>query len=183
MSNAPCQQAAESLRNGGLVAYPTEAVYGIGCDPRNLLAIERLLTLKQRSWTKGLILIAADFKQLQPYLAIAENSLPPAVKESWPGATTWLLPAHDAVSPLLRGKHNTLAVRITAHPEAAALCQAFGGAIVSTSANVSGQAPARTEMELSPDISAALDITLSGATDPTLQPSHIKDAFTGKIIR
>ena len=177
------QQAAESLRNGGLVAYPTEAIYGIGCDPNNLAAIDRLLALKQRSWTKGLILIAADIAQLAPFLAIPIIEIPPQVQASWPGSTTWLLPVHPDIPPTLRGEHDTIAVRVTAHPGAAALCQAFGGAIVSTSANITGQAPARTIDELSPELTNVLDVIVSGETNPTLNPSHIKDPFTGRIIR
>ena len=177
------QQAAESLRNGGLVAYPTEAIYGIGCDPNNLAAIDRLLALKRRSWTKGLILIAADIAQLAPFLTIPIGEIPQQVQDSWPGPTTWLLAAHPDVPSTLRGEHNTIAVRVTAHLEAAALCQAFGGAIVSTSANITGQTPARTIDELSAELTDALDVIVVGETDSTLTPSQIKDAFSGKTIR
>jgi L-threonylcarbamoyladenylate synthase len=183
MDTNQIQRAAESLHSGRLVAYPTEAVYGIGCDPCNIPAIERLLALKQRSWTKGLILIAANFKQLQPYLSIADSALPQAVQDSWPGPNTWLLPAHPKVTTLLRGEHNTLAVRITAHPEAAALCDSFGGAIVSTSANLTGQPAARSLNDLDQALITSVDVIVSGETNPLLQPSQIKDAFTGKTIR
>ncbi len=183
MNKNQIQQAAESLRNGGLVAYPTEAIYGLGCDPNNLAAVERLLALKQRSWTKGLILIAADIAQLTPYLSLPMENIPPAVEASWPGPTTWLLPAHPKVPTLLRGNHDTLAVRITAHPEARALCQAFGGAIVSTSANTAGQQPARTIAELAPVLTADIDTVVSGDTNSQHQASQIKDPFTGRIIR
>nr|MDQ2696242.1 Sua5/YciO/YrdC/YwlC family protein [Pseudomonadota bacterium] len=123
------RQAARILRQGGVIAYPTEAVYGLGCDPRNRRAVQRLLEIKRRPPAKGLILIAADLAQLEPFI----DPLPPdrrrLLDAAWPGPVTWLVPARRA--PVwLRGNHPTLAVRVTAHPLAAALCRAFGGAVV-----------------------------------------------------
>ncbi len=183
MSSQQIKEAVESLRQGGLVAYPTEAVYGLGCDPLNTGALERLLGIKQRSWEKGLILIAADFKQLQPYLAEIDKSLQENILASWPGPVTWLWPVAASVSRLLRGKHETIAVRVTAHPLAAALCRAFGAPLVSTSANLNGKPPARNAEEVRLQLGDLVDYVLEGAVGGLDKPSEIRDALTGKIIR
>jgi len=179
------KQAAQVLRNGGVIAYATEAVFGLGCDPQNASALQSLLALKQRSEAKGLILIAADEQQVHPYLDLTQITEEnwQTVRVSWPGPVTWILPAHKTVLSLLRGEHDSLAVRVTAHPQARALCEAFGGAIVSTSANMSGQPPAKTVAEVSAQFSEVLDLILIGETGGANKPSEIRDALTGKIIR
>lgn len=174
---------ASVLRNGGIVAYPTEAVYGLGCDPRNKQALLRLLEIKQRDPHKGLILIAASFDQLAPYLTALDDNTRARILPTWPGPATWLLPARDDVSPLLRGAHHTLAVRVTAHPLAAALCRAFGGALVSTSANRSTVPPARTAQQVRADLGANLDDILDGEVGPLANPTEIRDGATGTVLR
>lgn len=183
MSSQQVSEAVQILQQGGVIAYPTEAVYGLGCDPTNLRAVERLLSLKQRSRDKGLILIAAEFDQLSPYLAEIENSLKANIFSTWPGPVTWLWPAKPEVSNLLRGKHDTIAVRVTAHPLAAALCRAFGGPLVSTSANLSGKPPTRTADEVRIQLAERVDYVLEGETGGLSRPSQIRDALTGAVIR
>ncbi len=176
------REAARCIRNGGLLAYPTEAVYGLGCDPRNGAAVQRLLTLKRRPARKGLILIGADFEQLRPFVRTLDTEGMAPVLGSWPGPTTWLLPAADGVPTWLRGAHEGLAVRVTAHPVAAALCRACAGPLVSTSANPSGRPPARTPSQVRlrcPGLDRILHGPLGGA--PT--PSTIRDATTGRVLR
>ena len=177
------RRAVEVLREGGIIAYPTEAVYGLGCDPRNETALQRLLALKQRDPAKGLILIAADFAQLAPWLA----ELDPARKEkalaSWPGPVTWIWPARNSVSSLLRGNHAGLAVRVTDHPLAAQLCREFGSALVSTSANRSGQPPARTADEVRRSLGEEIDFIVEGPTGGRDRPSEIRDVITGATLR
>lgn len=182
---ADVERAAQVLRDGGVIAYATEAVFGLGCDPRNVQALEHLLALKQRSPTKGLILIAAREAQLHPYLAmdLIDAAMWRQVRATWPGPVTWLLPVAAQVTPLLRGEHDTLAVRVSAHPQVSALCDAFGGAIVSTSANVSDQPPARSVEEVMAQLGDALDLVLRGQTGGATKPSEIRDARTGKILR
>lgn len=175
--------AASTLRNGGIVAYPTEAVYGLGCDPRNTRALQRLLEVKQRDPHKGLILIAASFEQLSPYLLELNDNTRARILPTWPGPVTWLLPARDDVSPLLRGAHHTLAVRVTAHPLAAALCRAFGGAVVSTSANRSTAPPARTAQQVRADLGDDVDALLEGAVGTLANPTEIRDGATGALLR
>jgi len=173
------------LRRGGLVAYPTEAVWGLGCDPFDPVALDRLLQLKQRPVAKGLILIAATLEQLLPLLALED--LPPArraaVLSSWPGPHTWTVPCSARVPENLRGAHATLAARVTAHPVAAALCRAFGAPLVSTSANPSGAAPPRRRAELDAAWAADLDGILEGETGGLERPTPIRDARTGEVLR
>jgi len=173
------------MRRGGVIAYATEAVFGFGCDPRNEQALEHLLALKRRSPAKGLILVAANESQLHPYLALSHISdeMWQRVRASWPGPVTWLLPAASRVSPLLRGEHDTLAVRVSAHPQVRALCGSFGGAIVSTSANVSTQPPAKNVDEVSMQFDEHLDLILRGQISGAAKPSEIRDARTDMIVR
>ncbi|HNE27004.1 MAG TPA: Sua5/YciO/YrdC/YwlC family protein, partial [Pseudomonadales bacterium] len=138
------QRAVSVLHSGGVIAYPTEAVWGLGCDPHNEEAVTQLLALKQRNWRKGVILIAADVAQLAPYLRGLPEEKLAVLHASWPGPNTWLVPNNGAAPAWITGGRSTLAVRVTAHPLAAALCKQFGGALVSTSANRAGKKPART---------------------------------------
>lgn len=183
MTSQQLSQAVKVLQRGGVIAYPTEAVYGLGCDPANLQAIEKLLKLKQRSPDKGLILIAAEFEQLSPYLADIDSSRKAEILSTWPGPVTWLWPAKPSVSKLLRGTHETIAVRVTAHPLAAALCRAFQGPLVSTSANLSGEPPARSSEEVFRQFGNRLEYVLTGEVGGLSRPSQIRDALSGMVIR
>jgi L-threonylcarbamoyladenylate synthase len=177
--------ATAALHRGGVIAYPTEAVWGLGCDPFDAVAVRRLLKIKQRDESKGLILIAANLAQIASL--IDRDALPPAriaaVLASWPGPHTWLLPCTTLVPDWLRGDHATLALRVTAHPGVAALCTAFGGPLVSTSANRAGAAPARALTELDPALLSQLDGVLDGATGGLDAPTTIRDAASGALLR
>ena len=183
MSSGTIIKAARTIRAGGVVAYPTEAVFGLGCDPLNEIAVRRVLELKQRPVEKGLILIAAEFSQLEPYLQPVGSNIHNRILESWPGPITWLLPARRWVSRTLRGRHSTIAVRITAHPSAAKLCRAVGSAIVSTSANRAGQPPCRSVEQLIEAFSDGIDFILDAPLGLATAPSEIRDAISGRIIR
>ncbi|KXX65062.1 L-threonylcarbamoyladenylate synthase [Marichromatium gracile] len=178
--------AAAWLRAGAVVGYPTEAVYGLGCDPRDAAAVSRILEIKQRDPAKGLILIAADFAQLAPYVGIEslDATRMAEVRASWPGPNTWLLPARPSTPGWLTGRFSTLAVRVTAHPLAAALCRAYGGAIVSTSANRADRPPARTARALRLALAGdAPDHLLYGVCCGADRPSTIRDAASGRVLR
>jgi len=175
--------AARVLANGGVVAYPTEAVYGLGCDPWNRDAVGRILAIKGRDRTKGLILIAADPIQLVPLVEPLPGPRMAEILESWPGPNTWLLPARPTTPSWLTGRFDTLAVRVTAHPLAAGLCRAYGGAIVSTSANRAGRAPARSAFEVRRALDGAPDYILAGACGGAARPSTIRDGRTGRVLR
>ncbi len=175
--------AARRLREGGIVAYPTEAVFGLGCDPANPDALQRLLALKRRPWQRGMILIGARLSQLSPFLAPLDEARIQRAQASWPGPITWLWPARPSVSRLLRGRHASLAVRVPGHPLARALCDAFGGAIVSTSANPSGRRPARSALQVRQRLGAQSVFILSGPVDDKARPSRIMDILSGQVLR
>jgi len=177
------RQAAAIVRQGGLIAYPTEGVYGLGCDPLKPEAVLRLLALKNRPPHKGLILIAAETEQLQPYLGPVSARCWQRILRSWPGPVTWLLPAGEHTPGWLCGAHATLAVRVTAHPLAAALCHRLGGALVSTSANLSGHPMARNALQVRRQFPRGIDYILTGRVGPETQPSEIRDAHSGRIVR
>ena len=177
--------AARLLRGGGVVAYPTEAVWGLGCDPRDEAATLRLLALKQREVAKGLILIAADEAQLASYVDFEslDTSRRAAVRATWPGPNTWIVPASADAPRWITGEHAGIAVRVTAHPGVLALCRAFGGAIVSTSANRAGMPAAGTFDALDPAVVAGVDAVLDGETGGLERPSVIRDARSGAVLR
>jgi len=185
MNELTVDSAVPTLHAGGVVAYPTEAVWGLGCDPANEAAVLKLLRLKQRPVEKGMILVAAELAQLDGWVSV--NQLPAdrraEVLASWPGAHTWILPAGTRAPRWITGDHTGIAVRISAHPLVAALCRAWGGPLVSTSANLAGQPPARTRAELDPALLALLDGLVDGATGGLAQPTPIRDALTGQVLR
>lgn len=179
------QAAADALRKGAVIAYPTEAVFGLGCDPHNRAAFARIFELKQRPATQGVLLIAADFAQITHYVDMAK--VPPGVlaqvRASWPGPFTWVFPRSAEVPDWVVGAHAGIALRVTAHGPAAALCRAFGGALVSTSANPHGQPPARDLATLDAYFGDALDGVIDAPLGGAASPTTIRDALTGAIIR
>lgn len=177
------EAAVRTLAAGGVVAYPTEAVWGLGCEPLNAHACARILAIKHRARGKGFILIASDFEQVRPFVRdLPRAKLAPAL-ETWPGPYTWLLPAAGGVPELLTGGRGTIAVRVTAHPVASALCAAYGSAIVSTSANLSGHRPARSALQLRTRLRGRVDEILPGETGGLAAPTPIRDLATGEVIR
>lgn len=175
--------ACRALAAGGIVAYPTEAVYGLGCDPADADAVARLLALKGRPEAKGLILIADRLAALEPWLAPLDEITRARVAPTWPGPVTWLLPAAPGVPQAVRGEHDTLAVRVTAHPTAAALCAAWGGALVSTSANRAGGEPARDAEAVATLFGDGVDAIVAGAVGGLARPTPIRDGRTGHVVR
>jgi L-threonylcarbamoyladenylate synthase len=173
------------LRHGGVIACPTEAVWGLSCDPFDEAAVLRLLALKQRDVDKGLILVAGNVAQFDGLAAWEQ--LPEArrkvVQASWPGPHTWIVPATPRVPRWITGAHAGVAMRVSAHPVVAALCAAFGGALVSTSANPSGSSPARCLQALDARIVDALDAIVDGETGGLAQPTPIRDARSGVALR
>ena len=179
------ENAVVALHRGGVIAYPTEAVWGLGCDPRDQAATMRLLALKQREVEKGLILIAADESQLAPFIDMAalDTTQRAAVRASWPGPHTWIVPASSAAPRWITGAHAGIAVRVSAHPPVIALCNAFGGALVSTSANRAGQPAVHAIDQLDPRIIDGVDAILDGETGGLQRPTDIRDARSGAALR
>ncbi|MCR8923861.1 L-threonylcarbamoyladenylate synthase [Dasania sp. GY-MA-18] len=177
------QTAVDVLHRGGVVAYPTEAVWGVGCDPFNSQAVERLLQLKQRDPAKGLILVAAAIEQLEPFLTGLSKQHCQTLNQYWPGPYTFLVPANKQVPDLIKGQHSSVALRVSAHPLVAELCRAFGGPIVSSSANIAGQ-PAPTEAkQVQSQLGDGLDYLLPGQVGDASRPSEIRDLLSGKVLR
>lgn len=177
-------EAVFKLQEQQVIAYPTEAVFGLGCDPDSELAIQTLLNLKQRAPEKGLILVAANFGQLQPYVneSLLSEAQRQAVLQSWPGPVTWIMPKQPNVLEVLSGQFDTLAVRVSAHPVVQALCQAFGKPIVSTSANLSGYAPCLTAKAVHQQFGDAFPV-LDGQVGGSDKPTEIRHSLTNQIIR
>ncbi|AOM00406.1 Sua5/YciO/YrdC/YwlC family protein [Cobetia marina] len=177
--------AAEHVRGGGIVAYPTEAVWGLGCDPDDGEALSRLIRLKERDPSKGLILIAGDVTQIEPWLEGISEQQRERLMASWPGPFTWLVPDNGRAHPLLKGEHVSLAVRVSDHPLVQALCAALDGPLVSTSANRAGDAPAMTAAEVQAAFGEALadDVILTGPLGGNPRPSTIRDLVTGEVLR
>lgn len=176
------RHAVRVIRAGGVLAYPTEAVFGLGCDPGSEEALARILEIKGRSAGSGFILIAADAGQLEGWIAPTaterRNLLSPAA-----GPVTWVVTAGPRTGPLVSGGRGTVAVRITSHPLAAALCQAAGMPLVSTSANRHGRPPARTTLEARRRLGRVVDFVLTGETLGLARPSEIRVAGTGEVLR
>ena len=175
--------AVDALRKGGIIAYPTEAVFGLGCDPFNPAAVERLLALKQRSDSKGFILIASSWPQLEALTAPIASHLLRTALMSWPGPATWVFPADAQLPPLLKGQHDSIALRVTAHTVASALCRQFGKPLISTSANISGQPPARTAAEVYAQFGDLVDYIIDAQVGDAQKPTTIKDVLTGVVLR
>jgi L-threonylcarbamoyladenylate synthase len=179
----PVRQCAAILRRGGVVAYPTEAVFGLGCDPLDSEAVARILAIKGRSWRQGLILIGADLDQLRPWMAEVSPETVARLQASWPGPTTWLVPAAHWVPEWLTGGRPTIAVRVPGHPLARALCRLAGRALVSTSANRSSRPAARKALQVRRWLGNELDAVLGGETLGYTRPSTIRDAASGRVVR
>lgn len=175
--------AVRRLEAGGVIAYPTEAVYGLGCNPFDGQAVLKLLAIKRRCINQGLILIASRFEQLAPLLLPIPAANARKAMASWPGPFTWTWPCLPEVPDWLTGEHETLAVRVTAHPVAAALCEAFGGPLVSSSANRSGHAPARSPLQVRREFGDQTDYIIHGPLSGLAQPTRIRDVMTGRLLR
>jgi L-threonylcarbamoyladenylate synthase len=173
------------FQQGGVIAYPTEAVFGLGCDPDNPKAIKRLLAIKNRSEEKGLILLAGDFTQLSPYLDISQLSATQIeqILNRWPNGITQVLPANPNISPLLTGRFNSIAVRVTDHPDIVALCERVNKPIISTSANLSGQEPALTWQQAAKTFNDKVDFIVKSKTLGLTKPSTIINGITGEVFR
>ena len=177
------RQGAQCLFDGGVIAYPTEAVYGLGCDPDNKSAVQKILELKSRPASAGLILIADRLERFAPYIQTVSARQKERALSTWPGPVTWLFPRAETVPDWLAGKHDTIALRITAHAGCRALCEAFGGPIVSTSANPSSREPARSSALVKTYFPGQLCGIVDGELGSKAQPSEIRDLATGRVVR
>lgn len=165
-----------------MIAYPTESCYGLGCDPGNRKAVQRILKLKQRPQRKGLILIASGYRQVARYIQPLTRDQQAKLQQDGAQAITYLMPVQPSCPRWLRGKHHTLAVRLTAHPFAKQLCRSVGSALVSTSANRSGQRPAKSYAQCQRLFGRKVWV-LPGRVGKRKKPSTIRSWEGGQIIR
>jgi len=177
------RHAVHILKQGGLIAYPTEAVFGLGCLPDKTETIKRLLQLKHRPKEKGLILLASELSQLEPYIDYLTPDILQKIQSSWPGPTTWILPTPVTTSPLIRGNFNTIALRISAHPIVRELCDQCQSPIISSSANLTGKKMSYNALDVRLQFKTHLDYILNGPLGDSNNPSVIKDAITDQVIR
>ena len=177
------EEAAGLLRRGGVVAYPTESCFGLGCDPWDRAALDRICAIKGRAESKGVILLASAWDHLLPFLAPLPLRARRWAERVWPGPVTLLLPPAHEAPPWITGDHPRIAVRWTAHPGAAGLCHAFGGAVVSTSANREGEPPLTSVAAVRAERGKEVDGVLAGEVGGAVAPSAIRDALTGTRLR
>lgn len=179
------QIAVSALRKQQVIIYPTEAVWGMGCDPQSELAVNHLLCVKKRPIEKGLILIASEFSQLVQYVNMdnVPENLRQQMFDSWPGANTWLLPCSKTAPHWITGGSELIAVRVTNHATVVSLCNAFSGAIVSTSANLTGKPTSTNLKELTSQFADTISVYLDESLGGNAQPSTIRHGLSGKVIR
>ena len=175
------KQAASICHQGGVIAYPTESVFGLGCDPLNRQAVYHILALKQRPVEKGLILIASHIEQLLPFIKINPQQIDKILQQPTP--TSWLVTKTSLVPDWLSGKFDKLAIRVTRHPVARALCETTGHAIVSTSANPGGKPPAKTRLKVQQYFSDRIDFIVPGDVGVLRKPTEIRDLESNQVIR
>ncbi len=176
-------QAVQFLMAGKIIAYPTEGVYGLGCDPYNEQAVSRLIALKQRDRDKGLILLASHYEQIQDLISpLTEFQYQCLINETQK-PITWLLPASEHALKWVTGKHSKIAIRLTTFPLAQSLCKLFNKPIVSTSANKSGQPPAKTSSKVMEYFNDEIDMILEGRVGSLNKPTELHDIVTGEILR
>lgn len=176
------REARQAIADGGIVACPTEAVWGLSCDPMQQRACLDLLALKRRPWEKGVIVVAASLEQVLPLIELPSNNALRRATATWPGPATWVFPASPAAPWWITGDHDGIAVRITAHPVLRAL-SLRAGPLVSTSANLSGREPARSAAEVRLQLRDGVDAILPGALGGLRKPTTIRDVMTGHILR
>lgn len=176
------QQAAQAVRAGAVIAYPTEAVWGLGCDPWDEEAVERLLMLKGRSVGKGLILVADNIRQFDFLFEDFPELWLDRMASTWPGPNTWLVPHRNQLPQWITGVHETVALRVSDHPLVRDLCSVVGP-LVSTSANPQGRPAARTRIRVEQYFRGQLDLILGGNLGGRKNPSVIRDLATGNVIR
>lgn len=171
-----------AFRHGKLIVYATESCFGIGCDPRNQKALHRLLRLKRRPWTKGLLLIAAEATQLSPWIVEPTAAQAKILAATWPGPNTWIIRASKRVPHALKGRHAGIGVRVTAHRGAAALAKLVGSAVVSTSANPAGRRPLKTYRAAQRRFGGDA-LVIHGRVGSRKRPSTIRILETGAVLR
>ncbi|AJQ92653.1 L-threonylcarbamoyladenylate synthase [Gynuella sunshinyii] len=181
--NVHISKAIRHLSQGHIIAYPTEGVWGLGCNPFNRHAVQRILDIKHRPEHKGLILITSKVEYVNPWLSNLPEENRQIVLASWPGPHTWVFPEMGLLPKWITGKHASVAIRVSAHPLVRELCNAWGGLLVSTSANVATRPAAVRRVQIQKTLANQIDYILPGETSGLNKPSQIRNALTGAQIR
>ncbi|HXU11993.1 MAG TPA: L-threonylcarbamoyladenylate synthase [Candidatus Binatia bacterium] len=178
-------RAAGLLREGRLVAYPTETFYGLAADPRSERAIEAVFAAKGRPERLALPLIASDRRSVLDAVSEFSDAAERLAAAFWPGALTLVLPASLSLPPRLLGNGRTVGIRISPHSIAAALASAFGSAIVATSANRSGRDAPVTAQEVGGDLGGEVALILDGGPTSGGHASTVLDLTTDppRVVR
>jgi len=174
----------KAVAAGGVIAYPTEAVWGLGCDPFSEAAVLKLLQIKNRPVEKGLILVAASLDQLPALASSLTDTQRRTLEETWPGPVTWLIPDPEgSIPPWIKGEHESVAVRVSGHPLVRELCNRHGGALVSTSANDAGEPEIRSQSRLTEEFGGRIDSVIAGELGDSTETSQIRDLISGNRLR
>ncbi len=175
-------EAVRQLQAGEVISYPTEAVYGLGCNPFDVEAVKKLFHVKQRPFEKGVILVAASVAQVLPYIELQGQIWEEAVLNTWPGPMTWVLPAKEGVPDWVTGGRDTVAIRVSDHSVIQNICLAYGQPMVSTSANITSMLPAMSCVEIDSIFKGVVDC-VAGDLGGLNKPTQIRDAKTGRVLR
>lgn len=175
------QQAVIRLQSGGVIAYPTEGVWGLGCLWTDEDAINEILRLKQRPLEKGMIILCSQLCDIEAYLQPLSIENIEQIEHDSPHPVTWVLPCQLSVPASVRGQHTSIAVRFSRHPQVQALC-AKVGPIISTSANPSGLPAAMSELEVRQYFQDQLSYILPGELGGFSKPSEIR-TLDGRKVR
>lgn len=173
-SREAVRHAIEVLRQGGVVAFPTDTLYGLAADPRSVEAVERLFAIKGRDAGHAVPLIAASGEQASQ-AAVFDDRATRVASAFWPGPLSIVLPAREGIRAEILGAGRSVAVRVPAHPVARALCEAFGFCVTATSANISGQPPTASPQVVANTLGALVDYVLDDGESPGGRPSTIVD--------
>ncbi|NLQ17499.1 tRNA threonylcarbamoyladenosine biosynthesis protein RimN [Marinomonas sp. M1K-6] len=176
-------ELANIIRQGGVIAYPTEAVWGLGCDPFNESAVRRILALKSRAESKGLILIAGAQDQLTPWRKTLDAHAAQRLISVRETPTSWVVPDTQITPSWVRGEHQSVAIRLSQHQAVQALCAAFEGVIVSTSANPAGLEPAMSAEEVNAYFGDKIDAIFHAPLGKAAKPSQVRDILTEQLFR
>ncbi len=169
--------------SGGVIAYPTEAVFGLGCRADDYQAVVRILDIKKRKEDKGFILVASNLKQIMPWIQKPNKILWDKIQKSWPGHISWAIPASADCPSWITGAHTSVVIRISQHPVVKIICDTLGYPIVSTSANISNQPALNSAIKVRKNIGKHIDLLVPGDIGKAQTPSMIYDAISGKQIR
>ncbi len=154
--------AAACLRNGGIIAFPTESYYGLGVDPFSEKAVQRLFDVKMRVKAKAVLVVIPEMDSLFDLVASVPDAYARLMDVFWPGPLTLLFPAGDSVSSALLGGTGNIGIRISSNSVATAICREFGGPITATSANLSGMVPAKSAGDVVNIFGKNIDLVVDG---------------------